>query len=140
MHSVPKLSLSDVDVMMAASRVHAASIGVPMDIAVVDEGGHPLAFARMDGARITSIAIAMDKAFTAAGARRSTRDYAQSGAPGGAAFGIHASHGGRFAIFPGGLPIEVDGHVVGGIGCSSGHPDQDEAVAQAGIDALLATL
>jgi len=43
-------------------------------------------------------------------------------------------------IFAGGLPIFVDGQIVGGIGCSSGHPDQDEAVAQAGIDALMKTL
>ena len=107
-----------------------------MDIAIVDDGGHLLMFHRMDAARLTSIEIAISKAFTAACARRSTRDYARSGQPGGPAYGIHVSHGGRFMIFPGGVPIAVDGEVVGAVGCSSGHSDQDEAVAQAGADAL----
>jgi len=136
MKSVPKLGLDDVRVMVAAAEREARDIGVDMDIAVCDQGGHLLMFVRMDEARISSIQIAMDKAFTAACARRSTRDYAASAAPGQPAFGIHASHQGRFAIFAGGLPIVVDGHTVGGIGCSSGHPDQDEAVARAGLEAL----
>ena len=139
MKMVPKLSLSDVRVMMAAAERKAVEIGVDMDIAVCDDGGHLLMFVRMDAARVSSIQIAMDKAFTAACARRSTRDYATAAAPGQPAFGIHASHQGRFAIFPGGLPVVVDGHVVGAVGCSSGHPDQDEAVARAGVEALTAS-
>ncbi|TNF24439.1 MAG: heme-binding protein [Deltaproteobacteria bacterium] len=138
MKMVPKLGLADVRVMVAAAEREAKRIGVDMDIAVCDDGGNLLMFVRMDEARVSSIQIAIDKAFTAACARRSTRDYAASAAPGQPAFGIHASHQGRFAIFPGGLPISVGGHVVGGIGCSSGHPDQDEAVAWAGLNALAA--
>lgn len=111
-----------------------------MDIAVVDDGGNLMAFQRMDGAKITSIEIAINKAFTAAGTRRGTHEYAPIGGPQGPAFGIHASHQGRFTIFGGGLPIFVEGQVVGGVGCSSGSPEQDQAVAQAGIDALLRAL
>ena len=97
-------------------------------------------FHRMDDARITSIEVAISKAFTAAAARRSTRAYGEVCGPGGPAFGIHVSHQGRFMVVAGGLPIFVDDQIVGGIGCSSGHPDQDEDVAQAGIDALLGQL
>lgn len=97
-------------------------------------------FHRMDNARITSIDIAISKAFTAAAARKPTRAYGETSGPGGPSYGIHVSNQGRFMVFPGGLPIFIDEQIVGGVGCSSGHPDQDETVAQAGIDALLETL
>lgn len=94
-------------------------------------------FYRMDKAKITSIDVAINKAFTAAGARKGTHEYAEVAGAGGPAFGIHVSNPGRFMIFGGGLPIFVDGHIVGGVGCSSGSVDEDRIVAQAGIDALL---
>jgi len=140
MKTVPKLTLDDARILMAAAERKAREIGVDMDIAIVDDGGHLLMFHRMDNARLTSIDIAVSKAFTAAAARRSTRSYAEPGRPGGPAYGIHVSNQGRFMIFPGGLPVFVDRQIVGGVGCSSGHSDQDEAVAQAGIDAFLRSL
>jgi uncharacterized protein GlcG (DUF336 family) len=140
MKMVPKLSLDDARIVMEAAENKSAEIGVDMDIAITDDGGHLLMFHRMDNARVTSIDIAIAKAFTAAAARRSTRSYAESGRPGGPAYGVHVSNQGRFMIVPGGLPIFVDNQIVGGVGCSSGHPDQDEAVAQAGIDALSRSL
>ena len=140
MKQVPKLTLEDARLMMAAAERKAEEIGVDMDIAIVDDGGNLLLFQRMDNARVTSITIAIDKAFTAGAARKSTRDYGAVSGPGQPAFGINSSIQGRFMIFAGGLPIFVDGQPVGGIGCSSGSPDQDEEVAQAGIDALMAAL
>ena len=68
--------------------------------------------------------MAISKAFTAAAARRSTRSYGEVSGPGGPAFGIHVSHQGRFMVVAGGLPVFVDDQIVGGVGCSSGHPDQ----------------
>jgi uncharacterized protein GlcG (DUF336 family) len=140
MITVPKLTLEDAKIILEGAERKAREIGVPMDIAVVDDGGNLLAFHRMDGAKITSIDIAINKAFTAAGARKATHEYAEIAQPGGPAFGIHVSNHGRFMIFGGGLPIFVDGHIVGGVGCSSGTPEQDRVVAQAGIDAFLASL
>ena len=140
MKHVPKLTLDDAKLMMAAAEKRAQEIGVDMDIAIVDDGGNLLLFQRMDNARITSITIAIDKAFTAGAARKSTRAYGEVSGPGEPAFGINSSIQGRFMIFAGGLPIFIDDHPVGGIGCSSGSPDQDEIVAQAGIDALLNNL
>ncbi len=118
----------------------ALEIGVPMDIAITDDNGSLLAFRRMDGAKITSIQIAIDKAFTAAGARKATHEYGEIAQPGKPAFGIFASHQGRFTVFGGGLPIFVESQIVGGVGCSSGTPEQDRMCAQAGVDALLARL
>ena len=140
MKSVPKLTLSDARIIMAAAEQKSREIGVDMDIAITDDSGSLLMFHRMDNARITSIDVAISKAFTAAAARRSTRSYGEVSQSGGPAFGIHVSNQGRFMIVAGGLPIFVDEQIVGGVGCSSGHPDQDEEVAQAGIDALLAEL
>ena len=108
-----------------------------MDIAVVDDGGNLLGFYRMDKAKITSIDVAINKAFTAAGARKGTHEYAEIAGAGGPAFGIHVSNRGRFMIFGGGLPIFVEGHIVGGVGCSSGSVEEDRTVARAGIDTLL---
>ena len=127
MRTVQKLTLDDARVMMAAAEAKAQEIGVDMDIAITDDNGSLLMFHRMDGGRITSIDVAISKAFTGAAARKSTRAYGEVSGPGGPAFGIHVSNQGRFMI-------------VAGIGCSSGSPDQDEVVAQAGIDALLASL
>ena len=118
--NTPRLSLQGARLIMAAAARKAASIGVPMDIAVVDDAGHLLVFNRMDGAKLSSIDIAISKAWTAACARRATHEYAEIAAPGRPAFGIHVSNNGRFMIVGGGLPIYVDGHIVGGIGCSSG--------------------
>jgi len=135
-----RITLEDARIMMAAAEKKAAEIGVDMDIAISDDGGNLVMFQRMDNARITSIDIAVSKAFTAAAARKSTRAYGETAKAGGPAFGIHTSNGGRFMIIAGGLPAFWNGQILGGIGCSSGSPDQDEEVAQAGIDALMQSL
>lgn len=134
------LTLDGAKLMMIAAERKASKIGVNMDIAIVDDGGNLLCFHRMDGAKITSIDVAINKAFTAAAARVPTAKYGELAAPGAKAFGIHVSNQGRFMILGGGLPILVEGQPIGGIGCSSGTVDQDAEVAQAGIDALLAAL
>jgi uncharacterized protein GlcG (DUF336 family) len=91
----------------------------------------------MPRAKLTSVQIAIDKAFTAAGHRVPTSTYTgKNFLPGGPAYGIHNSNGGRFCIIGGGLPIEVDGVVVGAIGVSTGTPGQDEEVARAGVEAI----
>jgi uncharacterized protein GlcG (DUF336 family) len=137
MITVPKLTLEDVKIILEGAEKRAKEIGVDMDIAVVDDGGNLLGFYRMDKAKITSIDVAINKAFTAAGTRKGTHEYAEIAGAGGPAFGIHVSNRGRFMIFGGGLPIFVNGHIVGGIGCSSGSVEEDKIVANAGIDAFL---
>ena len=140
MISSPKLTLSDARIIADACENASQELGQDMDIAVTDDGGNLLYFQRMDNARISSAQIAIDKAWTAATARKSTRDYGTVSQPGSPTFGINTSNGGRFSIIAGGLPIFVNERIVGGIGCSSGTPDQDEQIAKAGLDALLQSL
>ncbi|MDX1800464.1 MAG: heme-binding protein [Marinobacter sp.] len=134
MLSVNRLDQADARMLIEGAAEKAREIGVPMCIAIVDESGNLIAFERMDGGKVTSITIAQDKAYTAAAARKATHEYNQACVPGNLVFGIHTSMGGRLCVVGGGLPVAVNGQVVGGIGLSSGTPQQDMECAQAGID------
>ncbi len=140
MLTIQRLSIAEAKVLIDGARAEATKIGIPMCIAVVDESGNLIAFERMDGGKITSVTICQDKAYTAAAARKATHEYNAACVPGNLAFGIHTSMGGRLCVVGGGLPVSVGGTVVGGIGLSSGTPQQDMQCAQAGIDHFLASL
>lgn len=140
MLTIQRLSVDDAKVLIDGARAKAVEIGVPMCIAVTDESGNLIAFERMDGGKVTSAIVAQDKAFTAAAARKATHDYNAACVPGNLVFGIHTAIGGRLSVVGGGLPVSVDGAVVGGIGVSSGTPQQDMQCAQAGIDHFLSGL
>ncbi|MFW8641904.1 GlcG/HbpS family heme-binding protein [Rhizobium beringeri] len=86
-----------------------------MCIAVSDESGQLIAFERMDGGKITSATIAQDKAYTAAGAKRTTESYGVASQPGSPAYGINSAIGGRLIVVAGGLPVIIDSEVVGAI-------------------------
>lgn len=137
MLQILRLSLEEARLALAGARDHAVEIGVPMCIAVVDESGTPIAFERMDGGKVHSVQVAIDKAFTAASARKATHEYNAACVPGNLVFGIHTALGGRICVVGGGLPITLDGVTVGGIGVSSGSPQQDMACAEAGVRRLL---
>lgn len=132
--SINRLDLDDASQLIEGARRKAQEIRVPMCIAIVDESGNLVAFERMDGGKITSITIAQDKAFTAAAARKPTHEYNAACVPGNLTFGIHTEVGGRVSTVGGGFPVVLDGEVVGGIGLSSGTPQQDMQCAQAGLD------
>jgi len=138
MMTLHRLDQADAQLLIAGAREKATEIGVPMCISIVDESGNLVAFERMDGGKTTSVIIAQDKAYTAAAARKATHEYNEVCKPGSLVFGIHTAIGGRLCIVGGGLPVSVDGEVVGGIGLSSGTPQQDMECAQAGIDHFLA--
>ncbi|WP_408594508.1 heme-binding protein (plasmid) [Paracoccus marcusii] len=138
MQTLTRLDLDDARILMAGAEAHARTIGVPMCIAITDEAGQLIAFQRMEGGKVTSTTIAIDKAFTAAAAKKATHDYGTASQPGAPAYGIASAIGGRLMVVGGGLPVLWNGEVVGGIGVSSGTPAQDQAVAQAGIDDWIA--
>ena len=138
MMTINRLDLADARLLIEGAAHKAREIGVPMCIAVVDESGTLIAFERMDGGKVTSVTIAQDKAYTAAAARKATHEYNAVNVPGSLTFGIHTEGGGRLSSVGGGLPVVVNGEVVGGIGLSSGTPQQDMECAQAGIDHFLA--
>jgi uncharacterized protein GlcG (DUF336 family) len=122
--------------MVAAAHAEAERRSILVSAAVVDAGGNLVAFARMDGAEIAGPVLAVDKAYTAVANRTATSLLAKLAAPGGELFGLHANGGGRFVIFGGGVPILVDGIVVGGVGVSGASAAEDEACALAGRTAL----
>ncbi|KAK4619986.1 hypothetical protein CLAFUW4_11470 [Fulvia fulva] len=139
--SVPNLTNEAALVASQAAQEKAKSMGIDFNIALVDASLYLLHFTRMPNAKLTSIDIAINKAFTAAGHHVPTSTYTASQAaknfiPGGPGYSIHNSNGGKFTLIGGGLPIELDGRVVGAIGVSTGTPAQDTEVAQAGVDAL----
>ena len=140
MKSALKLELAEARAMARAALEKAAAIGVLETVCVSDEGGFPLALERMDGARVTGPQIAWNKAFTAAGHKRSTHLFNTPpngpALPGNEAFGIQWSFEGRFAVFVGGFPVVVDGEVVGGVGLSGGNGEQDIACGLAALQAL----
>jgi uncharacterized protein GlcG (DUF336 family) len=134
-----RLSLEEAELAADAALAKAAELGVGSVVCVCDAAGWPLVVKRPDTGKPTSVEIAINKAFTAACHRRPTHTYTNA-QPGQEAFGIMNMHGGRFAIFVGGWPIEVDGEVVGGIGVSGGHTKEDIACCQAGIASILERL
>lgn len=122
--------------IVAAAHAEAARRGVTVSAAVVDAGGNLVAFARMDGAEIAGPVLAVDKAYTAVANRIATSELARLAAPGGELYGLQANGGGRFVIFGGGVPVRVDGEVVGGVGVSGASAADDEACAVAGMAAF----
>jgi glc operon protein GlcG len=133
----PKLTLEGAQLVLAAAQGRAAEIKVPMDVAVVDDGGHLLAFARMDGAKLSSVEIAIRKAHCAA-IRRLPSAPARTGDEINVvlSLGLSVASQGRQIPLRGGLPLLVEGVCVGAIGVSNGTEDQDVDVAQAGVRAL----
>ncbi|WP_146362190.1 GlcG/HbpS family heme-binding protein [Arthrobacter yangruifuii] len=118
-----------------AAAAKATEIGQPMDIAVVDAGGNLKAHVRMDGANIGSITIAVNKAYTAVAFQCETADLQGVTRPDGPIFGLSDAHGGRLAVFPGGIPLVRDGSIMGAVGVSTGTIEQDQEVASAGAAA-----
>ncbi len=140
MLTIKRLSLADAELILDACASKAREVGTPKDMAVVDESGYLIAFRRMDGAKFSAVEIAINKAFTSAGGGRATREYKEVAGPGGPAFGIHTQLQGRFCILGGGIPVVVDGQIIGAVGISSGAATEDHTVAEAGVQAFLASL
>lgn len=133
MLTLKRLDIDDAHAIIAAARAKANEIGVPMCIAVTDESGNLIAFERMNDTKLTSIHLAIDKGFTAAGVKKGTHALGEVSQPGKPAYGLSSTLGGRMVVVAGGLPVLLDGEVVGSIGVSAGSPAQDLEVAEAGV-------
>jgi glc operon protein GlcG len=140
-----KLTLAGAQRVAAAAQAKAESLGLRVNIAVVDDGGHLIAFARMDHARPASVATALTKATAAATMRVPTGPLP----PGGAEVDTHLSlaveqaalaSGGKMTTLWGGVPITVEGHVIGAVGVGGAKGEEDAEIARAGVAALLGAL
>jgi len=139
------LNLRGAEIILRAAREKATEMKLLVNIAIVDDGGHPLAFARMDGARPASAYTALTKAVTAATTRGPTGPLPPRAAEPNVLLSISiqnaaAASGGKFTTLYGGVPIEVDGQVIGAVGVGGATGEQDAEIARAGIAALLEAL
>ena len=125
------VSLDQAHAALAAAVQKAQQMNVKMDIAVVDAGGNLKAFARMDGAWLGSIDIAIKKAKTARYFDMPTGEIGKLAQPGGPLYQIEVSNGGLIT-FPGGVPIKSGDAIIGAIGVSGSTVENDHAVAAAG--------
>ncbi|MDQ7735352.1 heme-binding protein [Halomonas sp. SpR1] len=126
------LAQADVTNVLDAAQKEADSNNWPVTIAVTDDGGHLLALRRLDGAAPFSAEVATHKARSAALGRKETQVFEEMINGGRTAFVTAPLQG----LLSGGVPITVDGHVVGAVGISGVKPDQDVQVAKAGVAAI----
>ena len=116
----------------AAAEAEARKNNWPVAIAVVDNSGLLVHFVRMDNTQTASVQVAIDKAVSSAMYRRPTKAFQDAVAGGGA--GLRALNLRGASTVEGGLPLSMDGKIIGGIGVSGVTADQDGAVAKAGAD------
>ncbi len=117
--------------MVQAAVAHAEQTGQPQCIVIVDASGETLSQFRMTGAKFLSLKSAQAKARTAASIGQPTTNIPEHVGP-----AIATATDGHVTRLPGGLPIIIEGTLVGGVGIGSGSPDQDIAVAQAALAAI----
>ncbi len=139
-----QLNLAGAEKIVAEARKVAAELKLRVNVAVVDDGGHLLAFARMDGARPASGYTALTKAVTAATFRQATGPLPPKGEPdlllNLSLQNAAAASGAKLTTLKGGVPIVVEGQVIGAVGVGGGTGEQDAEVARAGIQKLLDAL
>lgn len=136
------LNLAGAQTILATAQAKAAEMKVRVNVAIVDDGGHMIAFARMDGARPGSIATATTKAYTAAVMRGPTGPLPAGSKTPDLLLNLSLQNaatasGGKLTTLLGGVPVVIDGQVVGAVGVGGATGEQDAEVAKAGIAALL---
>lgn len=128
-----QLTLTEINAILDAAQKEAEANDWNVTIVVADDGGHPLGLRRLDGAAPMTAYIASEKARSAALSRKETRVFEEMINGGRTAFLSAPLHG----FLEGGVPVVVDGQVIGAVGVSGVKADQDALVAQAGIDAII---
>jgi uncharacterized protein GlcG (DUF336 family) len=131
--AISSLDLAEARGIIAAGERKAMEMHIPYNIAVVDAGGGLVAHVRMDGAWLGSVDIAINKAWTAGAFDTSTEDLARITQSGQQGFGLNTTNDSRVVIFGGGIPIKLDGAVIGAVGASGGSVEEDVAVARAAL-------
>jgi glc operon protein GlcG len=131
------LTLEAARVVIAACEAEALRNNWRVVIAVVDDGGHAVALERLDGAQWSSVETAVEKARAAVAWKRPTRLLEESVNNGRTAF-LSITQG--MAVLQGGVPIDIEGTVIGAVGVSGVKAADDEVVALAGINALKGVL
>ena len=130
------ITLEQAESVATAAIEKANAIGVPMNIAIVDEGANLVSFHRMDNAWLGSVDISIKKAKTARFFDMNTGEIGKLSQPGGPLYNIEHSNGGLIS-FPGGVLLKDNsGKIIGALGVSGGAVEQDHEVASAGAAAM----
>ena len=130
-----QISLDLALALIRRVRAEASARGFALAIAVVDHGGHVVASERMDGAALGAMQLALGKAYTSVLWGAPSADFMQSTQPGGDDWGWNTTDP-RIVVYAGGLPLHVDGELVGGVGASGATAAEDEACVRAAVGSL----
>lgn len=130
----PSIDLETAKKVLAAAQAEARKQSWPVAIAIVDNAGLLVAYEKMDQTQTASVQVAIDKGVSAAIYRRPTKVFEDLVAKGGN--GMRVMNLRNASTVEGGVPIYVDGKIIGGIGVSGGSSEQDGVVVKAGLDAL----
>lgn len=133
LRTVPQVTLDLAKEILDAMEAQAEEMGLQMVMAVTDEAGNLIAQRRMDNAWLPSVNISRNKAYTAAGFEMPTSALEDVTTPGESLWGLQTTDESRIVVFGGGIPLTVDGTVVGAVGASGGQVSQDVEVAEAGV-------
>jgi uncharacterized protein GlcG (DUF336 family) len=130
-----RLSLDIALRLLARIRDEAASRSLSLAAAVVDDGGHVIASERMDGAALGAMQLAVGKAYTSVLWGAPSGDFMETTQPGGDDWGWNTTDP-RIVVYAGGLPLLVDGELVGGLGASGATAAEDEECVRAAVRSL----
>jgi uncharacterized protein GlcG (DUF336 family) len=127
-----RISLDLALALLSRVREEAASRGLSLAVAVVDDGGHVVASQKMDEAALGAMQLAIGKAYTAVLWGTPTGDFTETTQPGGEDWGWNSTDP-RIVVYAGGVPLHVDGELVGGVGASGGTAAQDAECVLAAV-------
>ena len=127
------VSLELAKKLMDRVEAYARSKGMACVIAVDDAHGNPVAVHVMENAFLVSYQVATQKAYTAVAVKMSTMELSRMVQPGGTFYGLEAMHDGKIVAFGGGVPLNIEGTIVGGRGISGGTGEEDNDVAVYGL-------
>lgn len=140
-----RLKLGGAQTILEGAQAQAEAMELKVNITVVDDGGHPIAFARMDGARSASSYTSMTKAIAAATLRQPTGPVPPGAEIPDVLLNVSlqltaSASGGTVTTLYGGVPIVVEGQIIGGVGVGGATGEQDAEIARAGIARLLESI
>lgn len=129
------MTLDLAERVLGGLKSEAAAVGQRLAVAVVDRGGNLVAALRMDAAQLGASSLALNKAYTAVAFGLPTGAWAATSMPGASDWGLTATLDGRAVVFPGGVPVYLEGHLIGGVGVSGAKSEIDEACAEKAVAA-----
>lgn len=128
------VTLESAKRLATVAEQEATRLGVRIVVSITNPEGNLVLLHRMDGAALASVSVSMDKAYSAAALQGPTHEFSELGEPGGSAYGLHTSDGGRLTLFGGGFPLLQDGQMVGAVGISGASTEEDMDIARAVLE------